>query len=230
MPNVQSKETLLTEFDYNRMFAKRTLESNWSKYDELPDDEDNEQMLAANFEEMLLGPKSVGGHFTFSSERHWNDLDAQQPSSAHEDLFKMDLNLLKNGLSALPFDVRLGYDETLFDSDELADITIRAGCTDVHAPRQKTQKAIEDVDLITEFERIDKLKIDDDAPSVLNKHVPELRVGSNESKASSSNASQKAMPPPPLPPTTKASPAKVNIPAQSIDNIQGWLDDLLNNG
>lgn len=47
-------------------FSKRTLTTNWSKYEEEanPIDE-NEQLGAADFEHLLVTPSSVGSHFVF---------------------------------------------------------------------------------------------------------------------------------------------------------------------
>lgn len=250
LPNVQSKETILTEFDYNHMFTKRKVESNWSKYDELPEDEDNEQMLAANFEEMLLGPKTIGSHFTFSSERHWDNLDVdhqfQQSHGIHEQLFKLDLNLVKNGIGALPFDVRLGYPEAMFNDSELADITSRVGCFDRFV-RKAEIAGRNDVDLISEFELIDakskmnaSANVSDEESSKSAKErinlpytkiVPSSGSVANDptstllcSIKTTTVAGEKL--------ATKLNVAKpaAAIASQSIENIQGWLDDILNNG
>lgn len=243
LPNVQSKETILTDFDYSQTFSKRKLENNWSKYEELPDEEDNEQLLAANFEDMLLGPKTVGNHFTFSSEKHWDHLDANDasfPQTQTDNLFKLNLNLLKNGLGTLPFDIRLGYSPELFNDDEIADITTKAGCFDRFV--KKTDGEVGE-DLVQKFARIDakirgakgeveaeivpvETKVSESVqPSSSIVPIPlsnvmidtsaasESKAGSNEDKA------PKQVPKPVIP----AAP-------QAIENIQGWLDDILNNG
>lgn len=223
LPNVQSKEIILTEFD-NQTFAKRKVENNWSKYDELSEDDDNEQMMAANFEQMLLGPKSIGGHFAFSSEKHWDNLDADgqmsQAHGGHEQLFKLDLNSLKSGISGVPFDVRLGYVETMFDANEMADITNRAGWYDRFVrgsdKSDKTQR-----DLTAEFKQIEAI-------------LKAAGTTTSQPQAIATLSAKNPAPPPvKLLPTVSMQapvPAQVAIPAQSIENIQGWLDDILNSG
>lgn len=114
MPAVQSKETLLLNYDYTENFSKRKLVSNWGRYDEMSDEEDNPQMLAGDFEKILLAPQSVGSHFTFASERHWE----QGESTTHEE-FQLDLNKLKNGVCLLPFYLRHNLSKDIFIEDEL---------------------------------------------------------------------------------------------------------------
>lgn len=242
LPNVQSKETLLTEFNYNETFSKRKVESNWSKYEELPDAEDNEQLLAANFEEMLLGSQTVCSHFTFSSEKHWDNLEAdsnlQQSHSINDRLFKLNLNLLKTGLGGLPFDVRLGYSENLFNDLEMTDITTRVGCYDRFV---RTIVNNEDVDLITRFEKIDaKAKIVGECGQ---QKTVEKDIGTEKGEVSGQGSQTMANSRTNLPvssikppsagvnndPSKPPKPA-ITVALQSIDNIQGWLDDILNNG
>lgn len=236
---MQSKETILTDFDYNQTFSKRKLENNWSKYEELPDEEDNEQLLAANFEEMLLGPKTVGNHFTFSSEKHWDNLDANDasfPQTQTENLFKLNLNLLKNGLGALPFDIRLGYPPELFNDDEITDITTKAGCFDRFV---KKTDCDDGDDLVQKFAKIDaktrgakaeaevvKPKRDDplrqtssNLPKPLSNVVINTTAVSGSKAVANEDNAPKQVPKPVIP-----------VVPQAIDNIQGWLDDILNNG
>lgn len=249
LPNVQSKETLLTEFKYNEMFSKRKVESNWSKYEDLPDEEDNEQLLAANFEEMLLGSKTIGSHFTFSSEKHWDNIEAdgslQQSHGINDRLFKLNLNLLKSGLGGLPFDVRLGYSEDMFNGLELGDIAQRVGCYDRLVKKEVDN---DDMDMITRFE-----KIDAKAANAANATSSDIIVGHKSIEKNISTAKENVVVGQSTPATnasntsfpissSKPSPAAVTnetpkpikpaitVAPQAIEHIQGWLDDILNNG
>lgn len=234
LPNVRSTETILTEFDHNKMFVKRKLENNWSKYDELPEDESNEQMLAANFEDMLLGPKTIGSHFTFNSEKHWNvETSDTSISQAQTDLFTLNLKLLKYGLGALPFNIRQDYP---FDF-----------CTDnPFLDRLKTKTDFNDSsDLVQQFAEIDaRIRTSKPATSVevrdnskdqeVKGHtLPHILIPSSTSNTtvrgltgditskvdSNEDVTAKHLPKPDPP-----------VPIKSIENIQGWLDDILNNG
>lgn len=240
LPNVQSKDTILTDFDYNQTFAKRKLESNWSKYDELPpEDDDNEQMMAANFEEMLLGPKTIGSHFTFSSEKHWDSMDAQdvqlQPAQIHGELFRLNLSSLKSGIDALPFDVRLGYAEHMFDSTEIVDISSRAGCFDRFV-RVAGNAGKREVDLISVFAGIDAKSIVSAATRACQSSQSAGEIIKLQSTKNNRTSNLPAVLPSASNTEKIGSKSKSNVaqPAaemtHSIENIQGWLDDILNNG
>lgn len=225
------------------MFSKRKVESNWSKYEDLPDEEDNEQLLAANFEEMLLGSKTIGSHFTFSSEKNWDNLEAdgslQQSHGINDRLFKLNLNLLKSGLGGLPFDVRLGYSEDMFNANELGDIAQRVGCYDRPVKKEVNN---DHMDLITRFEKIDAKAANatgshksnekaisaakEDRKNVAEQGAPATQVTNTNFSISSSNPLPAAVtnePPKPIKPAITVAP-------QAIEHIQGWLDDILNNG
>lgn len=130
MPPIQSKEVLLLDQDYNRAFSKRKIESNWDRYAELSNDEDNAQLMAADFDKILLAPKSVGEHFTFASERVWEqdaDVDADSQSN---DLFKLNLLNLKNGAGRLPFYLRNDLPLNMFSDEEISDMNFRVNFYD----------------------------------------------------------------------------------------------------
>lgn len=238
---MQSKEVILTEYDHSQSFSKRKLESNWSKYDEIPDEENNEQLLAANFDEMLLGPKVAGGHFTFAAEKHWDTMDAADSSlttnSINDKLFKLDLNRLKSGIGSLPFDIRLGYPEDIFNAAEIGDMTHRVACYDRFI--KTSGKGHQNVDLISEFAKIDARSSSGMSKAAVKPIVKkELDTGKSigavenppktVAPCSSSSAKTQVENKPAL--VGNKGPSTIAATPQSIDNIQGWLDDILNNG
>lgn len=103
-------------------FSKRTLTTNWLKYEEkiYPID-DNEQLCAADFENLLVTPSSVGSHFLFSTERNW-----ENNAEATSQYFKLNILNLARTLGSLPFYVRQGYTTDIFDSAELKEMDTNA--------------------------------------------------------------------------------------------------------
>lgn len=123
LPAVQCKDTLLLDYDHNQQYSKRILVNNWNRYDEPADEENNAQMSAASFEQILSASKCVGNHFTFASERNWlHNEDAKMDAT---DLFKLNVTNLKNGLGRLPFYVRQGIPKSVFNEFELTDMDYR---------------------------------------------------------------------------------------------------------
>lgn len=127
---MQSKETILTEYDFSKEFSKRKLQNNWSKYEEMSTEEENEQMTAADFGAMLSAPKSIGTHFTLNSEKHWlesneNDENPAAAGTIFAKRFQLNLATLKNGVGRLPFYVRNRCPKDLFTQDEIVDMDCR---------------------------------------------------------------------------------------------------------
>lgn len=85
------------------------------------DDANNGQLSAADFGQLLSAPPAEGEHFRFSSERTW-DVDDSAATAA--DLFgaqylQMNVTLIERLLLAVPFYERQGYDRNIFTGDEL---------------------------------------------------------------------------------------------------------------
>lgn len=103
-------------------FSKRTLTTNWSKYEEETNPiDDNEQLCAADFEKLLVTPSPVGSHFVFSTERNWENTEATSQ------YFKLNILDLASTLASLPFYVRQGYaPENIFNAAELKEMDTNA--------------------------------------------------------------------------------------------------------
>lgn len=134
---MQCKDTLLLEYDYNAQYTKRKICSNADRYKELSDDDDddeNGQMSAADFQQLLSVPLSVGDHFTFAAERMWlqnDDMNTSEVGSMLTDLFKLNITKLQNGLGRVPFYSRQGLMNEMFTADEIADMNYRANFFEV---------------------------------------------------------------------------------------------------
>lgn len=83
---------------------------------------ENEQVAAADYEQLLLAPKSVGSHFVFSNEKNWNLPTDDDPSLFGGQHFRFNLADFERQMATIPFYVRQGYDPNLFSDDELANM------------------------------------------------------------------------------------------------------------
>lgn len=235
LPPIQSKEVLLLDHDYGRAFTKRKVESNWDKYEDLSDDDgdSNPQMMAANFDKILSAPKAIGEHFTFASERAWEQaVDADAESSADTtDLFKLNLSNLKNGVGRLPFYLRNDLPLDLFNDDEITDMNFRANYYDNENQKPQTKRTGDVKSLMESL----GAKVYAQSNDV---RLPECSVGTSSQKTNvklsksitdlaESTASLTIQKPAPQHSTTTAPMGKPKGSNES-ENIQDWLDDILN--
>jgi hypothetical protein len=95
-------------------FSRRELSSNWSKYEDDIVLEENDQLSAHDFAELLQMP--VGGHFQFSSEKKWGSAkdDDDNVTKKFSKYFHLDTNILNCGLLTIPFYERQQYDKGMF--------------------------------------------------------------------------------------------------------------------
>lgn len=251
LPAVQCKDTLLLDYDYSKQYSKRTLVSNWDKYAEPDDDDDNAQLTAADFEQLLSASKSVGDHFTFASERSWlqsDDSNATNDSSMAGDLFKLNISNLKNGIGRLPFYLRQGLPKELFTDDEIANMNYRVNFNECNQKPSKpsagneinqnllnilTNKNVDEKSTEKEKNKVDHQNSKKDV-SVPTRKV-EVKSSTQGTFAQSSKEAEliDQLTDIKLTPTTVAAP--INPPASDAktktnqtEDIQDWLDDILN--
>lgn len=236
LPAVQCKDTLLLDYDHSKTYSKRQLGSNWNKYDELPDEEENQQVLAADFQQILLAPQSVGSHFTFRSEKHWEGGDRPEggvdnfaSNSQVSKYFKLNLAVLRDGVGKMPFYLRQGYAQGIFNELELDEMNKK-----VTYFEDKVKQPVKQVD---EWNQglFDKLI---DGPSTatviqgktnVQSSVEDVRddesVTSEESALDTSLGQIKIQ----QSPKVISNVAKVTPSTMKTDtNMQQWLDDILN--
>lgn len=253
LPAVQCKDTLLLDYDYDKQYSKRSLASNWDKYNELPDDDDdddNGQLSAADFEQLLSASKSIGDHFTFAAEKSWLQSseaeNAVDESSMTTDLFKLNIANLKNGISHLPFYLRQDLPTQIFTMDEISDMDYRANFFDIEngkKPAAKNQANQNLLNLLTSDSNNSQLVGEKSVAPVVDNAVS--RKPKNKSPTTRDDLDQflkntqinreqtpdtKSTPTPsknnPIKPSVSDS-TKVNN-ANNSEDIQDWLDDILN--
>lgn len=237
MPAVQCKDTLLLDYDYNKQYSKRTVVNNWDKYAEAPDDDDdNGQLTAADYEQLLTASKSIGDHFTFASERSWLHSDvafqASEESSLIGELFKLNISNLDKGLSQVPFCVRQGLPEQMFTDQELSGMPrttfqkpqLSAGDQRIlnllqsNANDNKLEKAPK---IETNVEK--RLPIEAElAESLRSANISELTSHAKSTPLPSSSGQTNPIKPPP------GNAPKVASKSNQTADIQDWLDDILN--
>lgn len=220
MPAVQSKETLLLDYDYTQQFSKRKIASNWDRYNESSDEEDNAQMSAADFEQILSAPKSIGEHFTFSSERNWIQQDDSSLNDANGavDLFKLNIGQLKNGIGKLPFYIRQDFSKDLFTESELADMDFRVNYFDDKiVSKSETMNDSINFNILNAL-TTGKKPVSNDDP--LEELLQRTTIANKSSEAPVVKATTSQ---------AKSGPAvKQTNKQEKTANIQDWLDDILN--
>lgn len=223
MPAVQCKDTLLLDYDYSKQYSKRTVVNNWDKYAELrDDDDDNGQLSAADYEQLLTASKAIGDHFTFAAERSWlqSDQSTEEGSLAAE-LFKLNISNLETGLSRLPFYVRQDLPNEMFTNGELSDMDHRANFFEIdksHKPPTESQMNQKILNILTSGAS----KLENTVENTIENKLPTPSIDTQISKLSLNAKS-----------TASASPSGPIKPQESTksnktEDIQDWLDDILN--
>lgn len=262
MPAVQCKDTLLLDYDYHAQYSKRKLESNADRYKELPSDDDNDdengQLTAADFQQLLTASKSIGDHFTFAAERSWlsNDDDANatthDASSMASDLFKLNISNLKNGLDRIPFYIRQGLPIEIFTEQEITDMNYRANFFEngklnqnqsTLAKQQPNQNLLnilksnsnsssnENVNSSNATAKVNTHSVGEklsEANIELDELLKDTRISDTPIKMTSisSTIASNSIPKAPTKPSTVAKPSKTT--PNKTEDIQDWLDDILN--
>ncbi|XP_055302452.1 uncharacterized protein LOC129568497 [Sitodiplosis mosellana] len=255
LPAVQCKDTLLLDYDYSKQYSKRNLVSNWDKYADLPDDDDdNGQLSAADFEQLLSASKSIGDHFTFAAERSWLQNDggnASDEGSVAADLFKLNISNLKNGIGRLPFYMRQGLPKEMFTDDEITSMNYRANYFENENSHKLsagneinqnllnilTKENVKDTSSTNE-----KRKTDYSSKKIVNAPSKKVEVKTPTQKDIPQSSREAELIDQlteiKLTPTVTTIPSKsnpINTPSSSTkvksnktEDIQDWLDDILN--
>lgn len=255
LPAVQCKDTLLLNHDYNKQYSKRTVVSNWDRYAELPDndeDDDNGQLTAPDFELLLTTPKSID-HFTLASERSWleNDASASDESSMASTLFKLNVANLKTGIGHLPFHLRQGLPHDMFTNDEIRDMNYRVNFfenenqnsreanpinqnllnvlisnTDENVNNKSKTKIETSVSLVQD-DKSAKIKSASESGDDLEELIQATRIQDQPTsiKLTPTTFAASSKAPTQIKTISQSSTKK---PSNRTENIQDWLDDILN--
>lgn len=114
-------ETEAPPVETSKQFSKRELSSNWTKYED--NTPSNDVPNAPNFEELLMAPASIGGHFLFNSEKSW---EANDDWYNRDEYFQLNLVELSKSLATIPFYERQNYGKDIFSSLEIEDMDRQA--------------------------------------------------------------------------------------------------------
>lgn len=200
-------------------YSKRKVINNWDKYEEKSqvdshnNNQDNEQLVAADFQKLLDAPQSIGSHFYFNSEKQWieedtsissaplttttttptlasinnnkfNKIQNQSHQQSSQKYFNLNLSLLIEGITSIPFYERQNYPIDLFNNDEIEDMRRRSN--EIKFSR-KTDKnnIIKSVVIPTTTQSSNKLKTNvDDQKFDKDKVIPnEINKTSNDDVA-----------------------------------------------
>lgn len=251
LPAVQCKDTLLLDYDYSKQYSKRGLVNNWDKYAELrdDDDDDNGQLSAADFEQLLSASKSIGDHFTFAAERTWlqavdnNQICPSEDNSMASDLFKLNMANLKNGISHIPFYKRLELSEDIFTNEEITNMNYRANFYEKNKinPKISTDNPINQNILTnilkSNLEQVkNKSENSKKAIDVSKKPPTDTELVKSLQNAQINDRPLVVKSPPTT--STLSNPLKLTamsnktstVQSNKTEDIQDWLDDILNEG
>ncbi|KAI4463840.1 cell death regulator aven [Holotrichia oblita] len=100
--------------DDSDLFQKRSLESNWYRYE--AKEEDDKDTLK-DFSILASAPIQQASYFQFKSDKTISS--AQDAKPVDNKLFNLDVNLLSLSITTIPFHVRCGIDEKYFSENQL---------------------------------------------------------------------------------------------------------------
>lgn len=186
-------------------------------------------MTAADFEQLLFASKSIGDHFTFAAEKSWLHSDATDESSMASDLFKLNISNLKNGISRLPFYLRQDLSKDMLTSDEIEfmDIEIKMKLSALNQVNQNLQN------LITSDSSNSKIEVNKKSIAAKVDAIPKK----NSAKPPSEDELMLSLQNTKINEQTNATPTSSRknlvsvsseVKSTKTEDIQDWLDDILN--
>merc|ERR1719219_2438589 len=101
-------------------YAKRVIESNWSKYEMPPsDDEEEGGMTGADFNYVLGSAQGAESHFRLKAEKEWEKA-AESLGELSQEFFCLDLDSLERSLATIPLHTQIGLAEEELETETLA--------------------------------------------------------------------------------------------------------------
>jgi len=105
-------------------YAKRVIESNWSKYEMPPSDEEEEVvgsggMTGADFNYVLASAQGAESHFRLKAEKEW-ERAAESLGELSQEFFCLDLDSLERSLATIPLHTQIGLAEEEVEAETLA--------------------------------------------------------------------------------------------------------------
>lgn len=197
------------------MRSRNVAEQNPRNYASPSDDfyedstEDNEQLRADSFQLLETAPLSIGGHFTFSSEKKWDEDDAPQPG-----YFSLNVKFINEALETIPLYKKLESSNIPFNREEIARMDKNASSVEkdfnekfssiTSAPKSTPPSAVPKVTTQT----IPATPEDNELDELLNMTTTNLSVSGRTSIVPGENV--------PTP-----------VPSEVKSDIQEWLDNVL---
>ncbi|XP_024937088.1 uncharacterized protein LOC107264189 [Cephus cinctus] len=205
------------------------LSSNWDRYDELPENDDN--CAITDFKTLLNAPISNGGHFVFKLEKNW-----AIESSKYSKLFSLNIKQLGKAIDCIPFNQYIDVDDKYFTKDQL---------TEIHNTAERAK-----IDYLQKVEMIDsvardmqKCNIKSDDIKIESVTVPEALMISEEHNTTQTNDVEEELDfllslkePIKSDPITMTQPSRSyseEVKAQTADknaksiDLEKWLDSVL---
>lgn len=104
-------------------YAKRVIESNWSKYEMPPSDEEEEVaeggMTGADYNYVLGSAQGAESHFRLKAEKEWEKA-AESLGELSQEFFCLDLDSLERSLATIPLHTQIGLAEEELEAETLA--------------------------------------------------------------------------------------------------------------
>lgn len=104
-------------------YAKRVIESNWSKYEMPPSDDEEEVaeggMTGADFNYVLGSAQGAESHFRLKAEKEWEKA-AESLGELSQEFFCLDLDSLERSLATIPLHAQIGLAEEELEAETLA--------------------------------------------------------------------------------------------------------------
>lgn len=107
------------EFDEEKKYRRRHIESNWSRYDDSSDSEDDlPEQRGEDFNKLLAEAGGSAAQFRFKDEEEWGEEKGETTTP----LLALDFENLAESLSCIPLHERLGIADHLFTKEQITEM------------------------------------------------------------------------------------------------------------
>ncbi|XP_006815803.1 cell death regulator Aven-like [Saccoglossus kowalevskii] len=99
--------------EYYRKFSRRKVESNWDRYEGLPDDEEEAiQMRGSDFSILINQAGTASSQFCFQDEKEWKE--EMKSIQIANNVLSLDVDALSSSLNTIPLHKILQIEEDIF--------------------------------------------------------------------------------------------------------------------
>ena len=214
-----------------KKYQKRTIESNWSKYDtddlNVDAEDDVNEDKTKNFTYLIQNASSDFTQFEFSEEKKWKkEGNFMSPSN----VFNLDLNVLSCGLACIPFYERIDLNPSELSPEEKAyyDEEIKNNLETYDSIKKKfldknfASKHCEDNFLVRKHctESVPDSKVKCDIKSDKNIVMCQKETKSNEDSATGKHPSNNSN-------KSASDNSNSEVINKNDTNLEEWLDEFL---